>query len=45
VAGGRRLVASFARLRFEWVPAHAGIADNERCDRLAREAIKRGTAP
>jgi ribonuclease HI len=44
VARGRQLVASFPRLRFEWVPAHAGIADNERCDRLVREAIERGKA-
>jgi ribonuclease HI len=33
-----------SRLRFEWVPGHAGIAENERCDRIAREAIERGTA-
>jgi ribonuclease HI len=44
VPRGRQLVASFPRLRFEWVPAHAGIADNERCDRLVREAIERGKA-
>lgn len=39
VAEARALAASFARLRFEWVPAHAGIPDNERCDELARRAI------
>jgi ribonuclease HI len=41
---GRQLVATFARLRFEWVPAHAGIADNERCDQLAKQAVEDGAA-
>jgi ribonuclease HI len=27
-------------LRFEWIPGHAGIAENERCDVLARAAIR-----
>ena len=36
----RALAASFERLRFEWVPGHAGVAENERCDELARAAIR-----
>jgi ribonuclease HI len=36
----RGLVATFANLRFEWIPGHAGIAENERCDVLARAAIQ-----
>jgi ribonuclease HI len=44
IARGRQLVATFARLRFEWVPAHAGIADNERCDQLAKQAVEDGAA-
>ncbi|HSS03102.1 MAG TPA: ribonuclease H [Kofleriaceae bacterium] len=40
VAQGRALAATFPRLRFEWVPGHAGIAENERCDALARAAIQ-----
>lgn len=27
------------RLEWHWVPAHAGVVDNERVDRLANEAI------
>jgi len=27
------------QLEWHWVPAHAGVADNERVDRLANEAI------
>ena len=27
-------------IRWEWVKGHAGHPENERCDRLAREAIK-----
>jgi ribonuclease HI len=42
----RGLAAAFPRLRFEWVPGHAGVAENERCDQLARAAIReRRTAP
>jgi ribonuclease HI len=40
----RDLVAAFPRLRFEWVPGHAGIAENERCDVLARAAIQAARA-
>lgn len=40
VERARALAASFARLRFTWVPAHAGVAENERCDQLARAAIR-----
>lgn len=36
----RELAATFARLRFEWVPGHAGVTENERCDELARAAIR-----
>jgi ribonuclease HI len=36
----RVLAATFANLRFEWIPGHAGIAENERCDALARAAIQ-----
>ena len=36
----RALAATFTHLRFEWVPGHAGIAENERCDELARTAIR-----
>jgi ribonuclease HI len=47
IAHGRALVAAFARLRMSWVPGHAGIAENERCDQLARAAIRdhRGASP
>jgi ribonuclease HI len=46
VEQARALAATFANLRFEWVPGHAGIAENERCDALARAAIQaaRGSA-
>jgi len=27
------------RMRFEWIEGHAGHPENERCDRLANEAI------
>jgi len=36
----RALAATFGHLRFEWVPGHAGVAENERCDELARTAIR-----
>ena len=36
----RELTETFANLRFEWIPGHAGIAENERCDVLARAAIQ-----
>lgn len=36
----RALTATFTHLRFEWIPGHAGIAENERCDVLARAAIQ-----
>jgi ribonuclease HI len=45
VEQARALVATFPKLRFEWVPGHAGVAENERCDELARAAIRtRGTS-
>jgi ribonuclease HI len=40
IAQARAVVALFATLRFEWVPGHAGVAENERCDELARAAVK-----
>jgi ribonuclease HI len=40
VEQARTLAASFTRLRFTWIPAHAGVAENERCDQLARAAIR-----
>ena len=40
VEQARELAATFAHLRFEWIPGHAGIAENERCDSLARAAIR-----
>jgi ribonuclease HI len=42
VASLRRQIAGFPRLRLVKVEGHAGVPDNERCDRLAREAIARG---
>lgn len=42
VEQARSLAATFARLRFEWVPGHAGVPENERCDQLARAAIRKG---
>jgi ribonuclease HI len=44
VEQARELAATFSHLRFEWVPGHAGIKDNERCDELARAAIQRARA-
>lgn len=40
VARIRRRMVRFADLRFVKVPAHAGVAENERADALAREAIR-----
>ena len=37
----RALAAGFANLRFQWVRGHSGVVENERCDELAREAVKR----
>jgi ribonuclease HI len=39
VEHARALAATFSRLRFEWIPGHAGISENERCDELARASI------
>ena len=48
VKANRELVAEiqtemkrFASVRFEKVPAHAGVPENERADRLATDAIRR----
>jgi ribonuclease HI len=38
----RRKAARFPKLRFVKVEGHAGVAENERCDELARDAIRRG---
>ena len=40
----RAEMARFADLSFVKVPAHAGVPGNERADRLARDAIRTGTA-
>lgn len=40
IAQAGSLAATFDRLRFEWVPGHAGVEENERCDELARAAIR-----
>ena len=40
VTQARALAATFSHLRFEWIPGHAGIVENERCDVLARGAIQ-----
>ena len=36
----RGLIAQFPQLSFEWVKGHAGHAENERCDELARAAVE-----
>ena len=41
IAKMRALLAEFTQLQFEWVKGHAGHVENERCDELAREAVKR----
>jgi ribonuclease HI len=33
------------RIQWQWIKGHDGHPDNERCDRLAREAIERGAGP
>lgn len=42
VARLRRELQRFPRVVFEKVAGHAGIPDNERCDELARQAIRAG---
>lgn len=51
VKANRALVASihremerFGALRFVKVPAHAGVPENERADRLATDAVRKGRA-
>jgi len=41
VAQLRRQLGSYSNLRFVKVEGHAGVAENERCDLLARQAIAR----
>jgi len=41
IAKTRALAAAFADLKFQWVPGHSGVVENERCDELARAAVKR----
>src|SRR5688572_4496576 len=43
IANTRVLVGTFTRLTFQWVKGHAGVPENERCDELARTAVKAGT--
>ena len=38
----RSLCREFSSLQFVWVAGHSGVALNERCDQLARQAIARG---
>ncbi len=45
IAHARELAAAFGDLHFEWVPGHSGVAENERCDELARAAIRSGRSP
>jgi ribonuclease HI len=40
IAAIRRLIATFSDLRFIKVKGHAGVADNERVDELARQAME-----
>ena len=44
VARIRGEMGRFDRLRFVKVPAHAGVPENERADRLATDAVRRGRA-
>ncbi len=32
-------------VRFEWVKGHSGVKENERCDKLAKEAAKAENLP
>jgi ribonuclease HI len=41
----RTLASTFRHLKFEWIPGHAGIPENERCDQLARAAIENARSP
>jgi ribonuclease HI len=38
----RALARTFRDLHLVYVPGHAGVSENERCDALARQAIMRG---
>jgi ribonuclease HI len=38
----RALARTFPDLHLVYVPGHAGVSENERCDQLARQAIMRG---
>lgn len=40
IAGIRKKMSSFKEVHFIKVPGHSGVPDNERCDELAREAIR-----
>lgn len=42
IAAIRKKMAAFPRLRIVRVPGHRGVEENERADRLAVEAIRRG---
>jgi ribonuclease HI len=42
IANIRRLLTTFSDLRFIKVKGHAGVADNERVDELARKAMEEG---
>ncbi len=41
IAKTRALASAFENLKFQWVPGHSGVVENERCDELARAAVKR----
>ncbi len=38
----RALARTFRDLHLVYVPGHAGVSENERCDQLARQAVMRG---